>query len=150
MKPNAQDSDILIKNDLGTDYSTNTMTSTTVSNTLGIVSTGTINLGHTYGQAYGISDKIFITDSTMTPTLSGSHGALLKLQGDNADIDINGVSIKQSLKDIQERLNILTVNPELESEWQELRELGEQYRKLEKQCIEKATVWNNLKKVSNP
>ena len=40
---------------------------------------------------------------------------------------------------------MLTPNPEMEAEWDQLRKLGERYRKLEKKCQEKTEVWKRLK-----
>jgi len=76
-------------------------------------------------------------------TLSGQ----LNLAGDNADIVINGQSLNATLAAIQERMGMLVPNPDLEAEWDQLRELGERYRELEKLCKEKSTVWNKLKKI---
>jgi hypothetical protein len=70
----------------------------------------------------------------------------LELTGEKADVVINGVSLTDTLKAISERLNILSVNPKLEAEWDELRELGEQYRKLESELLEKQRMWETLKK----
>jgi flagellar motility protein MotE (MotC chaperone) len=67
------------------------------------------------------------------------------LMGENADIDLNGKSLKTWMERVEERLNILTPNAELEKEWDELRRLGERYRKLEKKCKEKAEMWSKLK-----
>lgn len=88
----------------------------------------------------------------ITNTLSGlefdpwtnSTSGKLKLQGEDADIDINGVSLCSTLKDIQERLNMLTPNPELEGEWSELRALGDQYRELEQKIKDKMKTWQAL------
>jgi len=71
----------------------------------------------------------------------------LNLIGDNADIMINGQSLNATLSAIQERMGMLVPNPEVEAEWDQLRELGERYRELEKLCKEKSTVWNKLKKI---
>lgn len=76
--------------------------------------------------------------------------ATISLRGENADIDINGKSMKAWMEQVEERLNILTPNPELEKEWDELRELGERYRELEKKCKEKAEVWKKLKSMPPP
>lgn len=81
-------------------------------------------------------------DSSLT---SPAHGTI-KLSGENADIDINGVSLKQTLLDIQSRLAMLTPNPTLEKEWEELKELGDQYRKLEQEIKDKMKTWDILKK----
>lgn len=53
------------------------------------------------------------------------------------------------MEQIEQRLNILTVNPELESEWKELKQLGEQYRALEKHIQEKMKTWAKLKAQDN-
>jgi hypothetical protein len=79
-------------------------------------------------------------------TRAGQSGTM-ELKGDNADIVVNGESLMQTLQALKERLNWLQPNPDMESEWDELRELGERYRELEQQCKEKSQVWNTLKKM---
>jgi hypothetical protein len=74
----------------------------------------------------------------------------MSLKGDKADLEINGKSLKNWMERVEERLNILAPNPELEQEWDELRRLGERYRKLEKKCKEKAEVWKKLKSMPKP
>lgn len=86
------------------------------------------------------------TISAGTPNQSGK----ITLQGENADVDINGKSLKTWMEKVEERLNILTPNLELEQEWDDLRRLGERYRKLEKRCKEKAEAWNKLKSMPPP
>ena len=68
----------------------------------------------------------------------------ISLKGEKADIDINGVSLMATLKRIEERINLLTVNTELEAEWDELRDLGDQYRALEQRIKDKMETWNRL------
>ena len=95
------------------------------------------------------------TTNTTSPFLAtGSNPAMvvnqsgsIDIQGQNADIKINGKSMKTWMEAVEERLNILTPNPEMEKDWDELQELGERYRALEKQCKEKAQMWAALKKV---
>ena len=95
------------------------------------------------------------TTNTTSPFLAtGSNPAMvvnqsgsIDIQGQNADIKINGKSMKTWMEQVEERLNILTPNPELEKDWDELQELGERYRALEKKCKEKAQMWAALKKV---
>ena len=72
------------------------------------------------------------------------------LAGDDADLDINGKSLKVWMEKVEERLNILTPNPELEKEWDQLRRLGDRYRKLEKKCKEQSDMWNKLKNMPRP
>jgi hypothetical protein len=71
----------------------------------------------------------------------------IEIKGEDADIKINGKSMKTWMEAVEERLNILTPNPELEKDWDELQELGERYRALERKCKEKAQMWAALKKV---
>ena len=78
------------------------------------------------------------------------QGGKIKLQGEGADIDLNGKSLKTWMEKVEQRLNILTPNPELEKEWDDLRRLGERYRKLEKKCQEKADMWKKLKSMPKP
>jgi hypothetical protein len=95
------------------------------------------------------------TTNTTSPWISGSNNATvniaqsgtLELRGENPDIKINDKSMVSWMEAVEERLNILTPNPELEAEWDELQELGERYRDLEKKCKEKAQMWTALKKV---
>lgn len=90
------------------------------------------------------------TSITLDPnwSTSTSTSSKIRLDGPEADIEINGESMIDMLRRIEQRLNILTPNPELESEWEELRALGEQYRALEKHIEEKMKTWQRLSQVN--
>lgn len=77
-------------------------------------------------------------------TSSLSRPSSLELNGEDADIRINGESLCQTLRGIQERLLILTPNKQLEAEWEELQELGEKYRALEKELTSASKMWKIL------
>ena len=83
------------------------------------------------------------TDYNMKVEQSGQ----IDIKGEKADIRINGKSMNKWMEQVEQRLNILSPNPELEKEWDDLRRLGERYRKLEKKCQEKAKMWEALKKL---
>ena len=102
----------------------------------------------TYTKNSTIAPGSVLTNSgwTPTPTLTVSQSGTIQLEGENADIRVNGESMMQTLRDIQDRLNILRPNTELEAEWDQLRAVGEQYRKLESEFKEKSKMWNILKK----
>jgi hypothetical protein len=85
------------------------------------------------------------TGAWSNTSITASQAAILELQGKGADVRINGVSLTGVLKNIEERLNILRPNAELETEWHQLRELGDQYRRLEAELQEKSRVWGKLK-----
>ena len=74
----------------------------------------------------------------------------ISLKGEDADIDINGKSLMKTLEALEERLNMMVPNPELEKDWDDLKKLGDRYRKLEKKCKEKAQMWNKLKSMPKP
>ena len=119
------------------------------------ISTSAISGGYTIGN--GGTGHVWTTNTTGAGSYRINDSAAvisasgrMELKGDGADLTINGKSLKNWMEKVEERLNILTPNPELEKEWDELRRLGERYRKLEKKCKEKAEVWNKLKSMPKP
>jgi hypothetical protein len=112
--------------------------------------TTTSGTAMTPGYAYTIgpntvSDLNWANAGAGAGAMHVNQSGRVTLMGENADIDLNGKSLKTWMERVEERLNILTPNAELEKEWDELRRLGERYRKLEKKCKEKAEMWNKLK-----
>lgn len=89
-------------------------------------------------------------DTIWSDNLSTSMSGRLSLTGDDADLVINGVSLAKTLEGIQQRLNMLRPNPEMEARWDELRELGQRYRELEQQCMEKSRMWTHLTSMPPP
>jgi hypothetical protein len=83
--------------------------------------------------------------NTTADTIINASGHL-ELRGEKADVVINGVSLSATLKGIQDRLNILQPNSALEAEWDELRELGELYRRKETELKEKQRMWEIMKR----
>jgi hypothetical protein len=119
-------------------------------NMIGPRTIDTITVNSPMGAGSSITGVAFpssITTSNGTaPTLEVNQTGTIELRGKNADIRVNGESLMETLRVIQDRLNMLRPNTELESEWDQLRELGEQYRKLEAEFKEKSKMWNTLKK----
>jgi hypothetical protein len=117
--------------------------------------TGTTHAG--YGAIPGGSNGYTYTTNTTSPWIATGTGinpamvvnqsGSIEIKGVDADIKINGKSMKTWMEAVEERLNILTPNPELEKDWDELRRLGERYRKLEQKCKDKAQMWAALKRV---
>jgi hypothetical protein len=60
----------------------------------------------------------------------------IHLEGDTADLVINGVRLSDTLKAINDRLSILQINPELHSKYDNLRQAYEHYKTLEKLLTE--------------
>jgi hypothetical protein len=82
--------------------------------------------------------------ATIATNLTVKPSGSISVKGEDADIDINGKSMKAWMEKVEERLNLLCVNPELESDWEELREIGNQYRALEQRIKSKMTTWKKL------
>ena len=59
---------------------------------------------------------------------------------------VQGTNITEILQNIQSQLGLLTPNPAIEEEFDQLRELGDQYRALEALIKEQKRVWDILKK----
>ena len=101
-----------------------------------------------------ISNNMWTTNTTTgwngTSAADLNQSGKLSLQGTNADIDINGKSLMKTLEALEDRLNMMVPNPELEKEWDDLKKLGNRYRKLEAKCKEKAKMWNKLKSMPKP
>lgn len=93
-----------------------------------------------------VSNSWTIAADSGSSNLIAPNSGTIKLSGENADIDINGVSLKDTLASIQERLALLTPNPQLEKEWEELKALGDAYRKMEADIKSKMKTWDILKK----
>jgi hypothetical protein len=129
----------------------------------GDLSQDTITLSSGLQTTYSLSN-IDLTTSSITlaqPWATGTAGmnwanlteppsGKITLQGPNADIEVNGESLMEMLHRIEERLNLLTPNQELEAEWDQLRELGNQYRALENKLTEQGKMWDALKKMPPP
>ena len=118
---------------------------------LGNITIGALGSASNYSYPYTIGTA-WGTDTITTSGVSASlnRAGTIELQGEEADIIVNGVSLMDKLDAIGERLNLLDVNKELEAEWDQLRELGERYRELEQELKAKSEMWKTLKtKTSN-
>lgn len=120
--------------------------------TSGTIDSGVSLTGAAGGPVYTLGSAIPNTSWTSDTITLGSitRSNTLQINGEGADVVVNGESLMGTLRDIQERLNMLRPNPELEAEWDALRELGMQYRELERQCQEKSKMWDTLKKMTPP
>ena len=108
---------------------------------------------YTYTSGINFPNAIYATASvgTGSPWITqSSRSSKISLDGEDADIEINGVSLWKTMQEISNRLNIMQTNPELETEWAELRELGEQYRKLEQHIKDKQATFDRLRAMPAP
>jgi hypothetical protein len=115
-----------------------------------------------YNSAGGTAGYAWTTNGTggynlgtvISPTWKDDYSASyndakLQVRGDaefEGDVKIKGKSIAETLDKIEQRLAILHPNEKLESRWEELKKLGDAYRALEKDILEKEQIWETLKK----
>jgi hypothetical protein len=100
--------------------------------------------GATYPGTYTINTSNVTGIANPWLTQSPFSAPKIQLNGEGADVEVNGESLMATLSIIKERLNYLQVNPELEAEWSELKQLGDQYRKLEQHIKDKQATWDRL------
>ena len=88
----------------------------------------------------------YVQPSTTTGTgaIWTNPPGTVKIEAD--DVVVKGRSLMSALDRIEERLGILDCDEALEQEWQELRELGDEYRKKKKHIEDKMKTFNTLKK----
>lgn len=88
----------------------------------------------------GTINSTYLKSSTIASdsyyTFSGNLG--------NPIIGVN--ELLNRLTEIEHRLAILKPNDKLEEKWENLKKLGDAYRALEKEILEKETTWNILSK----
>ena len=101
--------------------------------------------------ASGSNGYTYTTGATVNPWIATGTNAsnTLSVKGDaefDGEVTVKGRSLAEFMESVEQRLRILRPNPDLEAEWDQLRVLGEQYRELEKQLIEKDQMWQTLKK----
>jgi hypothetical protein len=117
-----------------------------------------------YSITTGAQGSNYVFDSNTITTSTGGYTSPTTTWGDNTlsisdktllvngnsefngDVKIKGRSLTDFMNSLEQRLNILQINPALEKEWDQLRELGEQYRDLERQLTEKSEMWKTLKR----
>jgi hypothetical protein len=123
------DDDLYSNLSIGSNTSIGSYTTGAVNTSSSGIMTSTFN-----GTSFGSSASVYI----------GNSGTI-SLWGENADIKIDGKSMKTWMEKVDARLALLAPNSKLEKEWQELKELGDRYRNLEKEIQEKVKVWEILK-----
>jgi hypothetical protein len=100
----------------------------------------------------GFTNATYTTSGTgtSTPWFTQNPSTRISLSGEDADVEVNGWSLVAAVKRIEQRLGLFQPNPELEAEWSDLRELGEQYKKLEQHIRDKQATWDRIKAMPAP
>jgi hypothetical protein len=134
--------------DQGKDHETVTLASSFGNVTVSSPYTVTGAVGTTFPNTiYTTSTGTAAPWATFNPNTTS---AKINLTGKEADIEVNGWSLVDAVKRIEERLDLFQPNPELEKEWADLKKLGDRYRKLEQRIKDKQATWNRLKAMPAP
>jgi len=107
------------------------------------ITTGSITSPYTYTTTTG-SGSTGLGYNWNTPASVEINADGMKIK-EGGDITIGGKSLSDAIEKIEERLGILTPNPELEERWEKLKELRKQYMELEKDLLEKEKIMKILK-----
>jgi len=108
--------------------------------TVAVAAVNEMNSNHTYTiTSSNPYNSVFSVDDTRTLNVTGDANF-------GGDVKIQGKSISDTLKHIEERLAILHVNPELEEKWGQLKTLGRMYKELEQEILEKEEMWKIIKR----
>ena len=67
------------------------------------------------------------------------------LLDEDADIKFGNTSLMATLREIQSQLAILTPDPKLEEEFEELKACAQEYERLRTKFLEQKRVWDALK-----
>ena len=118
----------------------------------GVYSSVSLTSPYTVSSGINFPNAVYTTSTVNSPWVQSPPmaGPKIKLDGADADIEINGVSLWRTMQEISNRLNIMHTNPELETQWAELRELGEQYRKLEQHILDKQATFDRVRAMPAP
>jgi hypothetical protein len=89
----------------------------------------------------------YIINNSVSPTWTSSiriQGKTVRLD-DDADIIFGDASLMETLREIQSQLGILTPDPKLEEEFEELRACAKEYERLRQKFLDQKKVWETLK-----
>lgn len=98
----------------------------------------------------GYASNVTLTGTTglnyTTATTATWYTQQPKVKITDSDIELDGLSMRQALLDLQSRLAIMVPNPALEKEFEELKACADRYRELECKFLEQKAMWETLKK----
>jgi hypothetical protein len=113
----------------------------------------TYTVNPAYTTHYG---NVIITNSSMTGAGTGTNWSSVtldpyyskqpKVNITDKDIVLDGLSLRDFMQSVNERMAIVQPNPALEKEFDELRACADRYRELERKLLEQKRMWETLKK----
>jgi hypothetical protein len=112
---------------------------------------GSSNSIYVTGGGGGGSGAYVMNNSGWTTAASDIKSGSIHVQGDavfHGNITWQNRDMREWFEAVESRLGMLQPNPKMETDWDELRELGDRYRALEKKLTEQQRVFDILKKNS--
>jgi len=88
------------------------------------------------------------TVNTTSNWSSGNQNVVIQGQlrlDEGADIRFGDASLMETLREIQSQLGMLTPDPKLEKEFEELRACAQEYERLRAKFLEQKRMWEILK-----
>ena len=102
--------------------------------------TGSSGSSYTLGAgATGVMATTTWTNSVLPTSAKITANGKMELHGDDADLIINGQSLKDTMQTIQDRLAILVPDPKKLEQFEALKQAYEHYKTLEALCCEQTT-----------
>ena len=117
-------------------YPANNVLASTVNSNVTIGGTAGVGSITVTGMGGGGTGSVLMSNGTGTTWANNANAKMttkgqLHLEGASADIVMNGISLKEILNGITDRLSILQPKPELLAKYDNLREAYEHYKTLE-------------------
>ena len=100
------------------------------------------NGGYTLSGPAGSSGTSWTNATSISPFPTSAKitaNGKMELHGDDADLVINGQSLKETMQTIQDRLAILVPDPKKLEQFEALKQAYEHYKTLEALCCEQTT-----------
>ena len=97
------------------------------------------NGGYTLSGSSGASWTNATSISPFPTSAKITANGKMELHGDDADLVINGQSLKETMQTIQDRLAILVPDPQKLEQFEALKQAYEHYKTLEALCCEQTT-----------
>jgi hypothetical protein len=86
------------------------------------------------------------TNPWTTATTQPFYTTKAKVNITDQDLIIDGLSLRDFMASVNERLAVMVPNPELEAEFDDLKACADRYRELEQKFLEQKRMWETLKK----
>ena len=92
------------------------------------------------------SGQYLVVNNSVSPNWTSSVKIQGKVQLDeDADILFGDASLMETLREIRIQIGMLTPDPRLEEEFEELRACAQEYERLRTKFLEQKRVWDALK-----